>query len=62
MVYVTDVARDVRISNIRLGATFVVPLAAQHIIKVTFRSGIRFEEGGDFDTIGLFYQYYWGGR
>ena len=61
-VYVNDVSRDVRISNIRLGATFAVPLAAQHTIKATFRSGIRFEEGGDFNSIGLIYQYNWGGK
>ena len=60
-VYVNGVFRNIRISNIRLGATFAVPLAAQHTIKVNVRSGIRFEEGGDFDSVALIYQYFWGG-
>ena len=60
-VYVNGVFRNIRISNIRLGATFALPLAEHHTIKATFRSGIRFERGGDFDSVALIYQYFWGG-
>jgi hypothetical protein len=45
----------------RFGATLNYPLTARSSLKLTWVSGITARLGADFDTIGLFYQYRWGG-
>jgi len=57
--YVNDVKRDMRISVIRLGAIIVVPVRPHHSLKLTAVTGQRFEQGADFDTIILTYQFMW---
>ena len=51
--YIDDVKRDAIISGMRLGLTFGLPINANHSLKFTAASGIRFQEGGDFDAIGI---------
>jgi hypothetical protein len=58
-IYVDDVKRDAIISGIRLGLTYSLPLNIHHALRFTAVSGIRFEEGGDFDAVGITYQYRW---
>ena len=57
--YIDDVKRDAVISGMRLGLTFSLPLNNGHSLKFTATSGFRFQQGGDFDAIGMFYQYRW---
>ena len=57
--YIDDVKRDAVISGMRLGLTFSLPLNDRHSLKFTATSGFRFQQGGDFDAIGVFYQYRW---
>ena len=57
--YINGVKRDAIISGMRLGLTFALPINAQHSLKFTAVSGIRFKEGSDFDAFGLLYQYRW---
>jgi len=57
--YINDDVRDSRISTIRLGLTFAVPFGKHHTIRLNGLSGIRLEEGSDFDAIGIAYQYRW---
>lgn len=57
---VNDDERDARISALRLGITYAVPIKVHHAIKFNFNSGIRFEQGPDFDSFNILYQYRWG--
>jgi len=45
----------------RFGATLNYPLTRRGSLKLVWVSGITARLGADFDTIGLFYQYRWGG-
>ena len=56
---INDVERDNRISSIRLGATYAFPLGAKHTLRVSGVSGIRLEQGADFDALTMSYQYRW---
>ncbi len=56
---VNDEERDANISVLRLGAIVVVPVHPQHSLKLTVLTARRFEEGADFDSIGLAYQFMW---
>lgn len=55
---VNDEPRDSRISAMRFGLHFALPIK-QHALKLGFVSGIRFEKGSDFDAVTLTYQYRW---
>ncbi len=54
-----DLLRDDRISSLRLGLSYAVPIAKRHTIKFAFLSAIRFEKGPDYDAFGISYQYRW---
>lgn len=58
---INDEVRDTRISTVRLGVTLAVPVATHHTLRLTGVSGIRIEQGADFDAVALSYQYRWGG-
>jgi len=58
---VNDLERDTRISSLRLGLVYALPLTAGHTIKLGLTSGRRFEKGPDFDALAVSYQYHWGG-
>jgi len=57
--YINNDERDSRISTIRLGLTFAIPFGKHHTIRLNGLSGIRLEQGSDFDAIGISYQYRW---
>lgn len=60
--YINDEERDTRISTIRLGLTFAIPVGQHHTIRINGLSGIRFEQGSDFDAISIAYQFRWIGK
>jgi hypothetical protein len=55
------VPRDDRQSGSRFGLTFSLPLARQYTVKLFANTGIRARTGTDFDTVGVAWQYLWGG-
>ena len=50
-----------RQSNARLGATLSIPVNTMQSVKVYFSSGVSTRTGSDFDTLGVGWQYRWGG-
>lgn len=58
-VKINDEIKDTRVSTIRLGLTFSVPVGLNHSLKLVGLTGIRLEKGGDFDSVSLLYQYKW---
>ena len=54
--------RDFKLATFRFAGTLVLPFARGHAVKLTAASSRRIEEGPDFDTFVLAYQYRWGGR
>lgn len=56
---VNGVKRDTKISTLRIGAIAVVPVHPKHSLKLTLLTARRFEEGADFDSIALTYQFLW---
>lgn len=56
---VNNEPREFNISTFRLQGAFVVPFRQQHTVKLKFESGIRLEEGPDFNAVTLAYQYRW---
>jgi hypothetical protein len=57
--FVNGEKRNANISVIRFGAIVVVPVHPQHSLKLTVLTARRFEEGADFDSIALAYQFIW---
>ncbi len=57
--FVNDIRRDANISVLRLGVIVVVPVHPQHSFKFTALTAKRFEEGADFDSIAVAYQFIW---
>ena len=55
------VAQDDRQSASRLGATLAIPVDRQNSIKLYASSGLSIRTGTDFDTVGVAWQYRWGG-
>lgn len=56
---VNDVEREAKISTIRAGVIVAVPVHPQHNLKFTAIIARRFEQGADFDSFGIAYQYMW---
>lgn len=50
---------DTRVSNSRVGATFSVPVARGHTIKLLAATGVSARVGSRFDTYGIAYQFLW---
>ena len=57
--YINDELKDNRVSTMRLGFTYAVPIGQQHTLRLIGVSGIRFEKGADFDSVSILYQYRW---
>ena len=55
-----EVGNDLQ-KNSRLGLTFALPVNMHHSLKFTFSTGVSTRTGTDFNAIGLFWQYRWGG-
>jgi hypothetical protein len=60
--FVNTVKRDANISTMRMGAILTIPVHPQHSLKLTAVVARRFEEGADFDSFGLAYQFMWNGK
>ena len=56
---VNGVATDSRLSTLRLGFHYALHLGNGHVLKPYLVTGIRFEQGPDFDGLGLAYQFSW---
>jgi hypothetical protein len=48
-------------SNTRVGATLAVPISRQHSLKLYGSSGVSARIGGNFDQVGIAWQYRFGG-
>jgi len=57
--FVNGEKRSANISVMRLGAIVAIPLHPQHSLKLTALTALRFEEGADFDSFALAYQFLW---
>lgn len=57
--FLNDVRRDVTISQFRLGLTYALPLNPTNTLKFTVGSGIRLQEGSDFDLVGVSFSHRW---
>jgi hypothetical protein len=44
-----------------MGLTFALPLNLHHSLKFTFSTGVSTRTGTDFTSVGVFWQYRWGG-
>jgi len=55
------VARGDALSGSRVGLTLSVPLARQYTLKFYANTGVYARTGTDFDTVGVAWQYLWGG-
>lgn len=47
--------------NTRLGLTLAIPLNIRHSLKFSFSTGVSTRTGTDFNSIGVLWQYRWGG-
>lgn len=47
--------------NTRLGAVLVLPINRRQSIKLSYTNSVRTKVGGDYDLLGGFFQYKWGG-
>jgi len=47
--------------NTRVGATFALPVNRYNSIKLFASTGVSTRTGGNFDTVGIAWQYRWGG-
>lgn len=57
--YINAEETDTRISTFRFGITLAVPLAQHHTLRLTGVTGVRLEQGSDYDGVGVAYQYRW---
>ena len=53
--------RDDRQSNARVGATLALSVTRRHSVKLYASKAVATRIGGDFDLVGLAFQYRWGG-
>ena len=53
--------RDTYQRNLRFGSVLSYPIAENHGLSFVLVTGVRNGRGGDFDSLGVAYQYAWGG-
>ena len=58
---VNDVKGDTLQENTRLGATLSLPINRHNSVKLYITSGVSTRTGSNFDTLGISWQYRWGG-
>ncbi len=46
--------------NWRVGATLAIPVSVHHSVKLYANTGVQTRAGGDFDMLGIAWQYRWG--
>lgn len=56
---INGVANDDEQSNSRVGATLSIPLGARHNLRVAVSAGAITRIGGDFNSVGVSYNYNW---
>jgi hypothetical protein len=54
-----DEIRNFRMSTMRFGITYAINFLRHHTLKLTAFSGVKFEEGPDFDSAVLVYIFRW---
>lgn len=59
---VNDVKGDTLQENTRVGATLSLPINRHNSLKLYTSSGVSTRTGSNFNTLGLSWQYRWGGR
>ncbi len=57
--YLNNNRKDTYLSTMRLGLVVSVPVNATHSFKVVALTARRFEQGADFDSLSLAYQFAW---
>jgi hypothetical protein len=57
---VDGVKNDDRLDNVRLGATLSLPVNRHNSVRLYGATGVSTRTGGDFDVIGIAWQYRWG--
>lgn len=57
--YLTDEAAGFKISGMRLGATYAIPVAQKHTLRLNALTAFRFQQGSDLWSIALYYQCRW---
>lgn len=57
--YINDDERDARISTLRFGLTLAIPVGQHHTFRLTGVSGVRLEQGSDFNALRFAYQFRW---
>lgn len=60
--HIDGVRRETLQRNTRLGFVFAYPLSAAHGLRLTAGTSVTTRTGSDFRTLGVAYQYAWGGR
>ena len=58
---VDGVERNDLQENWRTGFTLALPIDSRNSIKLLAQSGVSTRTGTDYDTLGIFWQYRWGG-
>ena len=58
---VDGVSNDDRQSNTRTGFTLALPINRKHSLKLYGSSGVSTRTGSNYDALGIFWQYRWGG-
>jgi len=58
---VNGIEGDTLQENTRLGGTLALPVNRHNSVKLFVTSGVATRTGSDFDTLGLSWQYRWGG-
>ena len=56
---VNEIERDSRISTLRFGIVASLLIYRMHTLKLMIISARRFEQGADFDSFSIAYQYVW---
>lgn len=57
-----EVQKYDRLENSRAGVTLSVPVSRHHSVKFNVNESIKQSVGGNFLTLGMAYQYVWGGK
>jgi hypothetical protein len=57
---VGGVERDDRRDNVRVGGTVTLPVTSRQSVKLFGSTGVLTRRGGDFDAVGIAWQYRWG--
>lgn len=56
---IAGVENDDRLENTRIGATLSLPIGQRQSLKFTWTDGVTTRIGGDFNTVGVAWQYTW---